>query len=118
MDGVVSGASSNDGAATAANAAGALVLAHGDELIGGTRRDLLDRAAVLLDEILAGGDVLPMAVGWRLGAAHHYRGEYPTALAYFEASLADPDPDPVDWARFLAGHASVLWAQGNAAAGL
>lgn len=118
MDGVVSGASSNDGAATAANAAGALVLAHGDELIGGTRRDLLDRAAVLLDEILVGGDVLPMAVGWRLGAAHHYRGEYPTALAYFEASLADPDPDPVDRARFLAGHASVLWAQGNAAAGL
>ena len=110
--------SSIGSAATAANAAAALVLAHGDDLIGGTRRDLLDRAAVLLDEILAGGDVLPMAAGWRLGAAHHYRGEYPTALAYFEASLADPDPDPVDRARFLAGHASVLWAQGNAAAGL
>lgn len=104
-------------AAAAATAAVALVLAHGDELIGGTRRDLLDRGALLLGEVLAGGGVLPMAAAWRLGTAHHYRGEYPDALAYFEAALGDPDPDPVDRARFLAGHASVLWAQGNAEAG-
>jgi len=109
--------SSNVDAAAAATAAVALVLDHGDELIGGTRRDLLDRGAVLLDEVLAGGGVLPMAAAWRLGTAHHYRGEYPAALAYFEAALGDPDPDPVDRARFLAGHASVLWAQGNAGAG-
>ena len=63
---------------------------------------------------MAAGGVLPMAAAWRFGAAHHYRGEYPTALAYFEAAVADPDPDPVDRARFLAGYASVLWAQGNA----
>lgn len=99
--------------AGAATAAVALTLAHGDELIGGTRGDLLDRASVLLAEIVSGGGVLPMAAAWRLGSAHHYRGEYPTALAYFEAAAADPDPDPVDKARYLAGHASALWAQGN-----
>ncbi|MDZ5623642.1 BTAD domain-containing putative transcriptional regulator [Nocardioides bizhenqiangii] len=103
-------------AATAANAA-VLALAHRDELIGGTRRDLLDRAAVLLSEIQTAGHGLPMAAAWRLGTAHHRRGEYPTALAYFEAALDDPDPDPVDRARFLAGHAAVLWAQGNSDAG-
>jgi len=99
--------------AEAAAAAVALTLAHGDELIGGTRGDLLERASVLLAEIVSGGGVLPMAAAWRLGSAHHYRGEYPTALAYFEAAAADPDPDPVDKARYLAGHASALWAQGN-----
>jgi DNA-binding SARP family transcriptional activator len=103
--------------AGAATAAVALTLAHGDELIGGTRGDLLDRASVLLAEIVAGGGVLPMAAAWRLGSAHHYRGEYPTALAYFEAAAADPDPDPVDKARYLAGHASALWAQGNSGEG-
>ncbi len=113
----MSEASSLGGAATAANAIGALALAHGDELIGGTRRDLLDLAAVLMGDLRATGQVLSMSAGWRLGTAHHYRGEYPTALAYFEAALGDPDPDPVDRARFLAGHASVLWAQGSSDAG-
>ena len=111
-------ASSHGAAATAADAAAALALTHGDVLVGGTRRDLLDRAAVLLAEVQAAGEALAMAAGWRIGTAHHYRGEYPTALAYFEAALDDPDPDPVDRARFLAGHASVLWAQGNSEAGL
>lgn len=45
--------------------------AHGDELIGGTRRDLLDRAAVLLGKARVRGQVLSMAAGWRLGTAHH-----------------------------------------------
>ena len=101
-------------AASAAAAAVALSIDHGDALIGGTRRDLLELAAVLRSEILAGGGVLPMAFAWRVGAAHHYRGEYTAALAYFEAAAADTGADPVDRARFLAGHASVLWAQGRA----
>ena len=102
-----------DAAAAAAAAAVELACAHGDELIGGTRRDLLDHGAALLSEVVAAGGVLPMAAAWRFGAAHHYRGEYPSALTYFEAAVADPDPEPVDRARFLAGYASVLWAQGN-----
>ncbi len=101
-------------AATAASAVVALSVDHGDALVGGTRRDLLELAAVMRNEILAGGGVLPMAAAWRVGAAHHYRGEYPTAQSYFEAAAADTTADPVDRARFLAGHASVLWAQGNA----
>ncbi len=100
--------------AAAAAAVVDLAHAHGDDLVGGTRRDLLDRGAALLGEVVANGGVLPMAAAWRFGAAHHYRGEYPDALAWFEAALTDPDPDPVDRARFLGGYASVLWAQGNA----
>lgn len=100
--------------AAAAAAAVALAHAHGDELVGGTRRDLLDRGAALLADVLSGGGVLSMAAAWRFGAAHHYRGEYPNAMAWFQAALADPGPDPVDRARFLGGYASVLWAQGNA----
>ncbi len=68
---------SSPDAASAAAAAVALSVDHGDALIGGTRRDLLELAAVLRSEILAGGGVLPMAFAWRVGAAHHYRGEYP-----------------------------------------
>jgi DNA-binding SARP family transcriptional activator/tetratricopeptide (TPR) repeat protein len=104
-------------AAAAVTAAVALAVDHGDALIGGTRRDLLEVASGLRCEIRAGGGVLPMAVAWRVGAAHHYRGEYPAALAYFEAAVDDPDAAPVDRARFLAGHASVLWAQGNSGDG-
>lgn len=103
--------------AAAAIAAVGLAHAHGDELVGGTRRDLLDRGAALLSEVAATGRVLPMAAAWRFGAAHHYRGEYPAALAFFEAAVADPDAGPVDRARFLSGYASVLWAQGNAEPG-
>lgn len=108
----VSSTASN-GVATAVTAAAALARTHGDALVGGTRLDLLDCAAQLLDEIVAGGGVLPMSAAWRIGLAHHYRGEYPFALAYFEAGTRDDDADPIDRARFLAGHASVLWAQGN-----
>jgi len=110
----VSAELSDRNAASPAAAAEALARTHGDELIGGTRGDLLDRAAALMGEIRGNGSVLPMAAGWRFGAAHHYRGEYSTALAYFEAAAADPSPATADRARFLAGHASVLWAQGNA----
>lgn len=101
----------------AAEAALDLALGHGDDLIGGTRGDLLVRGATLLRQVTEGGGVLAMRAAWRFGAAHHYRGEYPTARRWFEAALADSDPDPVDRARFLGGYASVLWAQGDAEAG-
>ncbi|KAA1418799.1 hypothetical protein F0U44_09935 [Nocardioides humilatus] len=104
-------------ASESAAAALELALSHGDELVGGTRSDLLDSAAALLSDVRRAGGQLPMAAAWRLGAAHHYRGEYPIALAYFEVAVGDPDPSPVDRARFLAGHASVMWAQGNAEEG-
>jgi DNA-binding SARP family transcriptional activator len=104
-------------ALTPAQGAVAFAVDHNDALVGGTRRDLLELAAGFRRELLAEGRALPMAFAWRVGAAHHYRGEYLTALLYFEAGAADAGTDPVDHARFLAGHASVLWAQGNADAG-
>lgn len=104
-------------AATPAQAAVALAVDHSDALVGGTRRDLLELAAASRHEILAHGEVLPMALAWRVGTAHHYRGEYPLALAWFEAAAGDAAATPVDRARFLAGHASVLWAQGHADGG-
>ncbi|WP_220793594.1 hypothetical protein, partial [Nocardioides stalactiti] len=102
------------GSPGAAAAAGDLARAHGDALVGGTRVDLLEQASMLLHEVLEQGGTLPAAAAWRIGAAHHYRGEYSQAHVYFEAGLPDTTADPVDRARLLAGLASVLWAQGDA----
>lgn len=115
----------NSGAAASATACSAaldaldeIAAVHAFELLGGSRSDLLADAASLLAEIQASGASIPAGTAWRLGLAHHVRGEYRQASEYFASADAHPegtggDDSDVDVARLFAAQASTLWAQGD-----
>ncbi|HEX6150221.1 BTAD domain-containing putative transcriptional regulator [Nocardioides sp.] len=91
----------------------ALAQRHSSELLGGTAAAALEQAAGLLAVLELAGRRVPAAAAWRFGVAHHQRGEFSQAVAWF-AAAATTDADPVDRARLLAAHASARWAQGDA----
>jgi DNA-binding SARP family transcriptional activator/Tfp pilus assembly protein PilF len=90
---------------------------HSTALRGGARPDLLDHASRLRDEATVDAGLLPPGVAWRLGFAHHVRGEYRLAVGYFDAAdRAAEEADAADLSLVEAGHASSLWAQGDTVA--
>ena len=109
--GAVSKAAASTGAVSALVE---LATVHTVELLGGTRSDLLADARSLLAEIQETGASIPAAAAWRLGLAHHVRGEYRQASEYFESVDAEQGGEgDVDRARLLSAQASTLWAQGE-----
>lgn len=76
----------------------------------------LERAAAV---VAPDGGLLPVALCWRLGYAHHQAGSFSTALGIYARvdpdSMTAADADPVDMAFLLSSKASSLWATGDAA---
>jgi DNA-binding SARP family transcriptional activator/tetratricopeptide (TPR) repeat protein len=91
---------------------------HSAAIRGGAHPELLDRARRLRDAVSASAEAIPAAAAWRLGFAHHVRGEYVEAIAYFAGSKRGAGSAPAaDMALVAAGYASSMWAQGDASAG-
>ncbi len=99
---------------SAARELASFTLENSTQVRGGARPDLLEQAAKMVATMATRGQRIPASAAWRLGAAHHVRGEYGRAIECFAAAEGAQElASATDRSLVAACHSSALWAQGK-----